>query len=333
MSEWTHRLETLPRLSLVPEPTPMHAAPRLSALVGGPNLWFKRDDLIPAGFGGNKVRALDVIVADAIMRGADSLVTGAGSLSNHVRAAAAVASLKGLSFAGVYWGAPAPRAEGNHRLAVMLGADIRFTGDLDRTSVDAAIEETARKLLANGRRPYKIPRGGACPLAALSHALAVRETLAQCAALGVAPECVVLAAGGGATLAGWLLGSALFNAPWRIEAFTVSRPAREAAAQAETLAAAGAELIGYRIDLDRAPFRMHDDHIGAGYGVTSPEGQRAIEATARTEAIFLDPVYTGKAMAGYMSHCARGDYAGIENVLFLHTGGAPTLFTSAAEAS
>jgi 1-aminocyclopropane-1-carboxylate deaminase/D-cysteine desulfhydrase-like pyridoxal-dependent ACC family enzyme len=178
-----------------------------------------------------------------------------------------------------------------------------------------------------------IPRGGACPLAALAHALAVRETMAQCAALGVSPKGVVMAVGGAATLAGWLLGAALFRAPWRIEAFTVSRPAPEAIAQARRLAAASAALIGSDVDMDSVGCRVHDGFIGGGYGVPSREGQDAIETTARAQAVFLDPVYTGKAMAGYRALCARGVYASADDVLFLHTGGSPALFTTGAEES
>lgn len=331
MSSWAARLDALPRLSLVDRPTPLHAAPGLSATLGGPKICFKRDDLIPVAFGGNKVRALDLVVADAVRKGADTLVTGAGTLSNHVRATAALASREGLSCVGVYWGAPPPRAEGNHRLVRLLGAAIRFTDDEDRASVDAGIERAASDVGAAGGRPYVIPRGGACPLAALAHVLAVRETLAQCAALGVSPTCVVMAVGGSATLAGWLLGGAIFSAPWRIEAFTVSRPASEAAARARRLAAEAAESIGVSVALGDAAFRVHDGFIGRGYGVPSREGRQAMERTARADAIFLDPVYTGKAMAGFFALCARGEYADVKDVLFLHTGGAPTLFASCGE--
>ncbi|WP_424360722.1 1-aminocyclopropane-1-carboxylate deaminase/D-cysteine desulfhydrase [Methylocystis parvus] len=331
MTGWGERLDALPRLSLIDQPTPLHAAPNLSAALGGPGIWFKRDDLIPAAFGGNKVRALDLIVADAVRQGADTLVTGAGILSNHVRATSALATRQGLSCVGVYWGAPPPRAEGNHRLARLLGAAIRFTHDDDRASVDAGIERVASDIRASGGNPYVIPRGGACPLAVLAHARAVRETLAQCAALGVSPTCVVMAVGGSATLAGWLLGGALFSAPWRIEAFTVSRPASEAAARARRLATDAAALIGAPFALGEGAFRVHDGFIGRGYGVPSREGRQAIEATARAEAIFLDPIYTGKAMAGYCALCARGEYADVQDVLFLHTGGAPALFTSCGE--
>jgi D-cysteine desulfhydrase len=126
VTSWTADLDALPRLSLVTEPTPLTPACRLSAALGGPQLWFKRDDLLPFAFGGNKVRSLDLIVAEALRRGSDTLVTGAGPLSNHVRASAGVAAMTGLRCIAIYWGVPPPRAEGNHWLTRMLGAEIAF---------------------------------------------------------------------------------------------------------------------------------------------------------------------------------------------------------------
>ena len=234
MTAWAARLDALPRLSLVTEPTPIIRARRLSAALGGPTLWFKRDDLLPVAFGGNKVRSLDLVVAEALRRGADTLVTGAGPLSNHVRASAAVSALTGLRCIALYWGAAPARAEGNFWLTRMLGAEIRFTGDSDRASVDRGVAAAVAEVSVRGGRPYVIPRGGACALAVLAHVLAVRETLKQCADLGIMPQIVVMAVGGAATLAGWLLGSALFGARWRLEGITVSRPADEALAQRET---------------------------------------------------------------------------------------------------
>lgn len=331
MSSWASRLDAIPCLGLVKEPTPLTFAPRLSAAYGGPKLLFKRDDLLPVAFGGNKVRSLDLIVAEALRQGADTLVTGAGPLSNHVRATAGVAALTGLRCVTVYWGMPPARVEGNQLLTRMLGAEIRFTNDFDRTSVDWGINDAAAEATARGRRPYSIPRGGACALAALAHVLAVRETLDQCAALGLASQLVVMAAGGGGTLAGWLLGTALFAAHWRLEAFAVSRPAAETLARAKNLAADAAAIIGYAFDRD-VEIIVNDDFVGAGYGIPSAEGQSAIAATARAESVFLDPTYTGKAMAGYLDVLSKGRYSDVEAALFLHTGGAPSLFTSAVEA-
>jgi 1-aminocyclopropane-1-carboxylate deaminase/D-cysteine desulfhydrase-like pyridoxal-dependent ACC family enzyme len=331
MTAWATRLDALPRLALVPESTPITRAQRLSAVLGGPTLWFKRDDLLPAAFGGNKVRSLDIVVADALRRGADTLVTGAGPLSNHVRASAAVAALAGLRCVAVYWGAAPARAEGNYWLTRMLGAEIRFTGNLDRASVDRGVGAAVADVVAHDGRPYVIPRGGACALAVLAHVLAVRETLDQCAALGVMPQIVVMAVGGAATLAGWLLGSALFGARWRVDGITVSRPAGEALARARNLAAEAAALIDCSLDFGGVEVVVHDGFLGQGYGVPSPQGQDAIVSTARGEAVFLDPVYTGKAMAGYRGLLSEGRYADAGDVLFLHTGGAPSLFTSAME--
>jgi D-cysteine desulfhydrase len=329
---WITRLDALPRMALVREPTPLVLAPRLSAAFGGPRLLFKRDDLLPVAFGGNKVRSLDLIVANALRQGADTLVTGAGSLSNHVRATAGVAALAGLRCRAVYWGTPPARVEGNHLLTRMLGAEIRFTNDFDRDSVDRGIQVSAAEVTAHGGRPYSIPRGGACALGALAHVLAARETLGQCAALGVMPQVVVMAVGGAATLAGWLLGTAVFSARWRLEAIAVSRPADESLARARKLTAAAAAEIECPLDLNGVEVFVHDGFFGAGYGIPSPEGQIAIAAAARAEGVFLDPTYTGKAMAGYLKFLSLGRYAGTDAVLFLHTGGAPSLFTAAVEA-
>jgi len=331
VSSWASRLDAIPRLGLVKEPTPLTFAARLSAAYGGPQLLFKRDDLLRAAFGDNKVRSLDLIVADALRQGADTLITGAGPLSNHVRATAGVAALMGLRCVAVYWGTPPARVEGNHLLARMPGANIRFTNDFDRASVDCASNEAAAEVAAHGGHPYPIARGGACALAALPHVLAVRETLDQCDAFGVAPQVVVMAAGGGGTLAGWLLGTAIFGARWRLEAFAVSRPAAETLARARNLAAKVASIIGYALHLHNIEVFVNDGFVGTGYGIPSPEGQSAIAATARAEGIFLDPTYTGKAMAGYVDLFSKGHYNGADAARFLHTGGASSLFTAAAE--
>jgi D-cysteine desulfhydrase len=331
VTSWTAELEALPRLSLVTEPTPLAPASRLSAALGGPQLWFKRDDLLPVAFGGNKVRSLDLIVAEALRRGADTLVTGAGPLSNHVRASAGVAAMTGLRCIAIYWGVPPSRAEGNHWLTRMLGAEIVFTGDADCSSVDSGIKASAAEVVAQGGRPFSVPRGGACALGVLAHVLAVRETLEQCAVFGIMPQAVVMAVGGAGTLAGWLLGTALFGAVWRLEAITVSRPAIEALARARNLAAEATAMLDCPAQLSSVELFVHESFLGAGYGVPSPQGQSAIVATARTEGVFLDPTYTGKAMAGYSALLSQGRFAGADDVLFLHTGGAPSLFTAAVE--
>ncbi|MGO4870334.1 MAG: 1-aminocyclopropane-1-carboxylate deaminase/D-cysteine desulfhydrase [Roseiarcus sp.] len=314
------------RLVLNPTPTPLMAAPALSEALGGPALWMKRDDLIPFGLGGNKIRGLELILADAIEHGADTLVTGAGPLSNHVRATAAAASYAGLGMVAVYWGDPPRRVQGNHRLTALWGADIRFTGSGDRGSVDSALETEAARIRAGGGRPYVIPRGGACALGVIGHVLAVREAMAQCRALDVQPDCVVLAVGSGGTLAGWLLGSRLFGARWRVEGITVSRPAGEARDRVRLLAGEAIQRLGhdYRIEADDVV--VHDGFIGAGYGVPSADGGQALALAARREGVLLDPTYTAKALAGYRALLGQGRYRDVGTVLFIHSGGAPSLF-------
>jgi len=331
MNQWSTRLDALPRLSLAAEPTPIHRATRLRASLGGPELWLKRDDLLPIGFGGNKVRSLGLVVADALRQGADVIITGAGPLSNHVRASAAIAAIMGLRCEVVYWGEPPQRAEGNHLLTRMLGADIGFTGDADRCSVDRGVDVLAAEHRRRGEKFYCIPRGGACPLAVLAHVLAVRETLDQLARLDARPDIIFMAVGGGATLAGWLLGTALFGASWRLESITVSRPSDEALSRAKRLAMEAADLIGCAADLQDVEVAVHDGFIGDGYGAPSNEGQEAIALAARAEGVFFDPVYTGKAMAGYRALIAQGRFERVRTALFLHTGGAPGLFTASVE--
>ncbi|MGZ8217364.1 coenzyme M biosynthesis enzyme XcbE [Methylomagnum sp.] len=323
-------LAQLPRRRLAEFPTPLLPLRNLGRELGGLDLWLKRDDLISFGLGGNKVRGLEFLLADALDQGADTLVTGAGALSNHVRATAAAAAHAGLRCVAVYWGDPPERVEGNYRLTRMLGAEAVFTGDLDRASVDRGIATVCEELRRQGRRPYPIPRGGACALGALGHALAARELYEQCQRLGIAPEAVVLAAGSGGTQAGWLLGTRAFGSPWKIEGFTVSREAAAARGEIVRLANDAAALLGVDWRFGPADVTIHGGFIGAGYGIPSPEGADAIRRVGRSEGVLLDPTYTGKAMAGLLDHSRRG-LLPYRSIVFLHTGGEPAFFVGDGE--
>ncbi len=320
------RIDALARERLALLPTPLSRSPALARAAGVHELWIKHDELMGFGFGGNKVRGLELLLADARAKGADLLVTGAGAQSNHVRATAAAAAYAGMDAVAVYWGTEPDSVQGNLRLVHSLGATTRFTGCSDRAWVDTVITETTNELRGSGRRPYAIPRGGACALGVLGHVLAARELQQQCESLGLRPESIVLAVGSGATLAGWLLGSALLGASWSIEGITVSRPAAEVRKQICRLAVEAAALIGVSPCVDEADVMLHDGFIGEGYGVPSPAGNAAMLQAARAQGLFLDPTYTGKAFAGLQTLAASGYFRHPGPVIFIHTGGEPALF-------
>jgi D-cysteine desulfhydrase family pyridoxal phosphate-dependent enzyme len=319
-------LQNIPRVSLAFLPTPILEAPRLSAEIGGPKIWIKRDDLTGFGFGGNKIRGLEFLLADALAQQADTLVTGAGPQSNYVRATAAVAAHAGLHMLAIYSGSTPPQVEGNYLLTRLLGAEIRFTGNPDRASVDGAIEETARELRSNGRKPYTIPRGGASILGTLGYVQAIYELAEQCAVKGIVPDAIVLATGSCGTQAGLLAGVHLLQLPWRIEGFTVSRPVDEVQVRVLTLAQGAIEQLGFTSTIAPHDIIVHDGFIGPGYGIPTPEGAGAIRLAAHCEGIFLDPTYTGKAMAGLLAYTREKHFTSEETILFLHTGGEPALF-------
>lgn len=320
------RWRDIPRVPLGFWPTPLKEAPRLTAAIAGPKLWIKRDDLTGFGFGGNKVRGLEFLLADALAQQADTLITGAGPQSNSVRATAAAAVHAGMAMVAVYSGIPLCHVEGNYRLTRLLGAEVRFTGDPDRSSVDAYIEASAAELRRNGRRPYAIPRGGACTLGTLGYVRAVCELAEQCATQGVSPDAIVLTTGSCGTQAGLLAGVHALGLPWRIEGFTVSRPVEEVQARVCSLAQAALERLRLPQTITLQEVIVHDGFIGPGYGIPTVEGAEAIRLAARCEGIFLDPTYTGKALAGLIAHVRHGYYRNGETLIFLHTGGEPALF-------
>lgn len=319
-------INKIPRYHLAQYPTPLIQAESLRNEVGGPDIWFKRDDLISFAMGGNKVRGLEVILQDALNTGKDTLVTGAGVQSNHVRATAAVAAYKKLDCVAIYWGDEPGAVDGNYRITKMLGAQVRFTGDPERSSVDGHISAVADELEGRGKRPYPIPRGGACAMGALGHVIAVRELQLQCEQYGIEPDAVIFPLGSGGTYAGWLLGLRLLGLDWQIESFTVSRDPDEVSRQVAELATEAASLLDLDIRFNSTDAPVHGGFIGEGYGIPSPEGSAAIRAASRSAGLLLDPTYTGKAMAGYLDGLARGIFDHYNTVIFIHTGGEPAFF-------
>ncbi len=313
---------SLPRVPLVAGPTPLMLAPRLSEDVGC-EVWFKRDDLTGVGLGGNKVRALELLLGEALAVGCDSLVTGAGSQSNWAMLAALCARRVGLEPHLVFYGHERPAA-GNHQLAVLAGAHVQFTDDPDRDSVDAAIGETAGRLRSIGRRPYVLPRGGATALGAVGYARASLELTEQLLQSQVEPAQLWLATGSCGTQAGLVAGARWLGLPYDVVGVSVSRPVTECVDRVYGLASAVADLIGTP-RAARSAVLVRTSADDPGYGIRSAAGDAAAELVARTESIFLDPVFAAKAMAELHAAVAAEPPPG--PVVFLVSGGAPTLFS------
>jgi D-cysteine desulfhydrase len=315
-------LGDLPRIRLGTLPTPLRPAPRLSAELGV-EVWLKRDDLTGLGLGGNKVRGLEFLLADAVRRGCDTLVTGGGPGSNWAMLAALAARTRGLDTVLVCYGDPVPPV-GNMALAAVAGAEIRFTADPDRASVDRGVAAVADELRAAGRVPYPMGRGGATAVGALGYLTAARELAVQLADAGCVPAGTWLATGSCGTHAGLAAG-----AHWQrlgpVTGVTVSRPVAECVERVDRLSREVAALAG--TPAPDGPPVVVGGHVGPGYGRRSAEGEAAAALVARTEGVFLDPVFAAKAMAGLVAAARAGAVAG--PVVFLVTGGAPTLFTTA----
>lgn len=318
-------LAALPRLSIASLPTPLQPMPRLTAALGGPELWIKRDDLTGLALGGNKTRKLELLLADAKAGGAQTLLTTGAAQSNHCRQTAAAAARFGFDCVLVLPGQPPEGAAawtGNLLLDHILGAEVRWAGEQERT---LALAEAAEQCLADGRKPYVIPYGGSNALGAASYAYAVAELSEQ----GRPFDRIVLATSSGGTQAGLLAGTRLCGYPARISGISVDQPGATIRRRVAELACETATLLGRGLSFAADEVEVFDDYLGAGYGVMDDPEQHAIRLFARSEGVLLDPVYTGRAAAGLIDLISRQVIGPKERVLFWHTGGTPALFAYA----
>ncbi len=320
------KLSSLSKIALASLPTPLQRADRLSDALGGPEIWFKRDDLTGFGLGGNKIRKLEYLAADALAQGADTLITGAGPQSNHVRATMAVAAHLGLKGVAVFHGSSPSEKQGNLLLDELVGAELIFSNNPDRSQLDARIIEESERLKAEGHRPYVIGRGGASPLGCVGYVAASAEIFSQLSALNLQPDYLFCATGSCGTQTGLLVGSKWLQLDYRLCGITVSRRKDECLTRIEKLANETAALLNLKTKPSAADIEVNDNYIGQGYGTPTPECLAAIRLVARTEGIFLDPVYTGKAMAGLIDLIKKKEIGTAKTVLFLHSGGWPALF-------
>jgi D-cysteine desulfhydrase len=300
----------VPPIRLSHWPTPLDPAPRLAAELGlrEHDLWVKRDDLTDLG-GGNKVRKLEYLVAEAVAAGATVLVTSGGAQSNHARATAAAAARVGLRAVLVLGGTALAGRPGNLALDGLLGAGVVFTEGLSGAHLDRRVEEVTDELRAGGEVPAVLPFGGSSAVGARGYVDCAAELDEQ------APDAahVVVAVGSGGTMAGLVAGLG----PERVigvDTGAVPHPVERVAA---LVAALGAEP---------GHLRLHRDQVGEGYRSLTRAGADAMRLAARTEGLLLDPVYTAKALAGLAVAVAEGSIRPGERTVFVHTGGLPGFF-------
>ena len=321
--ELREKLARFPSLPFLPAPTIIEPLPRLlTRLGGGPRLFIKRDDAIPFGFGGNKVRKLALVAARAVVDGADTLITAGGVQSNHARATAAAAAKLGLRAVLVANGQAPERLTANALLDCLLGAEIVYVPSREDRAM--MMLEVAERLRSEGRRPFAIPIGASTPLGALGFALALAELVDQMPA----PDVIVHATSSGGTQAGLVAGCRLLGLPTRIVGISADDSSPSLQAHILVIISGMADLLEMDpLELSRGTaIEVDDRFVGDGYGISTDESREAIELTARTEAIFLDPTYTAKAMAGLIAYVRQRKFRANETVLFWHTGGQVGLF-------
>jgi 1-aminocyclopropane-1-carboxylate deaminase/D-cysteine desulfhydrase-like pyridoxal-dependent ACC family enzyme len=305
-------------LPLATCPTPLQVMPRLGARLGfAPGaLLVKRDDLTGLAGGGNKARKLAFLVADACAQGCDTLVTAGGAQSNHVRLTAAAARMAGLDIVAVLGGDRPERDEGNLVLGRLFGVEPVWVGPYDAYLLEAVLAETTVRLRSEGRRPYEIPLGGANPMGTMGYVVAADELAVE------APGAVVYTATGtGGTQAGLVVG---FGHHGRVRGVDVGA-VPDVGARIDRLISAVAPLAQRpapdgRIQLDHS-------QVGEGYATGTDAAREAIELAARFEGLVLDPVYSARALAGLIADRRGGRLGPDRPVVFLHTGGLPSLFT------
>ncbi len=324
-------------------PTPLHPLPRLSEALragiqlpaSGFQLWIKRDDQTGLAGGGNKTRKLELLVADALAQGADTLITTGAIQSNHCRQTAAAAAKAGFDCQLVLGGQPPETANGNLLLDKLLGAEIHWTTRENRLP---RLHELEDELRAAGRRPYFITYGGSDPVGATGYVLALEELYGQVAARGIQLDAVVVASSSGGTQAGLVAGA--WQLGWDVPILGISIDETAPALQANVadLATRTTAHLGRPHTFTPADIRVSDSYLGKGYGVIGELEREAMGLMARTEGILLDPVYTGRAFGGLMDilHSRPERFAspvrsGPANILFWHTGGQSALFAYARD--
>jgi L-cysteate sulfo-lyase len=322
-AELRQKIKDVPTLILASLPTPVEPMAGLSAVLGGgPKLFIKRDDTLGFAFGGNKVRKLALLGARAQVDGCDTLITAGGIQSNHARVTAATAVRLGMRAVLIVNGEPQNRATANALLDGLLGAEVIYADTRDARA--DVMRLAADGLRSQGRNVFEIPIGGSTPLGSLAYLHAVLELLEQMPA----PDVIVHATSSGGTQAGLVAACRLLGLSTRIVGIAADGPVAQIQAQVRANIDGIASLLGLdpAIVQKGTAIEIDDRFFGDGYAIPTDASREAIELTARTEAIFLDPVYTGKAMSGLIAYVRQQKFTAKQTVVFWHTGGQVGLF-------
>lgn len=322
-------LSRFPRVSLAHLPTPLEYLPRLSKHLGGPEIYVKRDDCTGLGTGGNKTRKLEFLMADAMQKNADVIITQGAVQSNHARQTAAAACKLGMACELIFEKrvADAPDAylkSGNVLLDRIFGANI---SEVEKGSdMNAAMEAVAEGLRAKGKTPYIVPGGGSNPIGALGYVDCALECLSQANRDGIVIDHIVHATGSAGTQAGLIVGLKASHANIPLLGIGVNAPKDEQEEKVYKLAVETADFVGAHGIIGREDIVANCDYVGPGYGVPTEGMNEAVMLLARMEGLLFDPVYSGKGLAGMIDLIHKGFFSAAKSIVFVHTGGSAGLF-------
>jgi D-cysteine desulfhydrase len=322
-------LAQFPRRRYTDFPTPIEKLERLSSELAGPTIYIKRDDLLGLAGGGNKTRKLEFLVAEALSQGADTLITCGAVQSNHCRLTLAAAVKEGLKCRLVLEervpGSYHPEAGGNNFLFRLLGVE-DITVVPAGSDMTAEMQTVADKLAAEGRKAYVVAGGGSTPVGATGYVACTEEILNQTFERGLCIDRVVCASGSSGTHAGLVTGFFGNSSRIPVIGINVSRKKQEQEALVYELVKETAKHVGVTSEIPREAVVCFDEYVGPGYSLATSQMAEAVRMMAQLEGILMDPIYTGKALAGLMDLIRQGHFAKEENVLFVHTGGSPALY-------
>lgn len=318
-------IASVPRVSLAALPTPLQELPRLARELGIGSLYVKRDDLTGLAFGGNKVRNLEFRMAEAVAQSANVIIAGLEAQSNSARQTTAAANILGMRSILVLHTDRDWSWQGNLLIDRILGADVRFVESDDPAEMDRVLRAVAEEQRQLGKRPYVMNHAGAFAVgSALAYVLSTLEIVEQLEVVSKVPTHLYMASGNKGH-AGLVLGAKLLGLNYRTIAIS-QRRGDDRVSGALKGARDAMEWLGVDLPISETDVETYDDYVGDGYGLPSTGSIEAIKLAARLEGLILDPVYTGKSMAGLIDHARRGLLGPDDTVVFIHTGGLPALF-------